>query len=128
MTVRIPPGAISRVDSAFRDFVAEKTSELAVSVAKELISATPVRSGHAQANWVPSVGSAHSSEEGSPTSVSTAAQSRGMAEVENYKQGDIYITNNVRYIRRLNDGHSSQAPSGFVQSSIKKGLSEAGQG
>ncbi len=30
----------------------------------------------------------------------------------------IYITNNLPYIRRLNDGYSKQAPAGFVERAV----------
>ena len=34
------------------------------------------------------------------------------------KDNVAYITNNVPYINKLNDGHSSQAPAHFVEAAI----------
>lgn len=40
-----------------------------------------------------------------------------------YKLSDtIYISNNLPYIRPLNDGHSTQAPAGFVDAAIQRGV------
>jgi len=84
---------------------------------------TPVDTGWARANWVPSLGGEPASEPvGSKISVlsAEAATQSGLGSLLNYKLliGPVYITNNVPYITRLNDGHSSQAPKGFVQAAI----------
>ena len=35
---------------------------------------------------------------------------------------EIHITNNAPHIQPLNDGHSKQAPAGFVQIAVMEGL------
>lgn len=84
---------------------------------------TPVDTGWARANWIPSIGGEPASEPtGSKTSVGSAeaALQGGLGSVLGYKlfNGPVFITNNVPYIIRLNDGSSGQAPRGFVQAAI----------
>lgn len=93
---------------------------------------TPVDTGWARANWIPSVGAPATvqGENRDPTPGEVAARmqlaEQGMNEVLAWKPADgiIFITNNVPYIRRLNDGHSPQSPRGFVQNAIEKGVRE----
>lgn len=85
---------------------------------------TPVDTGHARANWVPSVGDPFSSEVDGD-----AASQAGVAQVLGYQLGDgaAWISNNVPYILRLNDGWSAQQPAGFVERAIAETLLEAEQ-
>jgi hypothetical protein len=48
----------------------------------------------------------------------------GVAAVLSYQLADgaLWVANNVPYIRRLNYGHSSQAPAGFVEMAIDTAL------
>ena len=97
-----------------------------------LIEVTPVDTGWARANWVPSIG--HSSNVPAtfagrtPTpgevKAKEAEQAAGMAGVLGYKlgRGSVFISNNVTYITLLNDGSSPKAPKMFVQASIHRGL------
>ena len=99
--------------------------ELAVAVTENLVESTPVDSGWAKSNWIPSVGKPTENPVGSRDSVSSAAQVSGKAGLQNYsikERAKAFITNNVGYISALNDGHSTQAPSGFVQAAIQRAL------
>lgn len=82
---------------------------------------TPVDTGWARANWIPSIGVPRSATAGSPESVSTAEQDLGVAAVAagyRLEQGSVHVTNNVPYIQKLNAGHSPQAAEGFVQRAV----------
>ena len=92
-----------------------------------LIEDTPVDTGWARANWVPSLGAPVVKElSGSDRNVQSAAseQSAGVAEVLGYRlrRGRVFISNNVPYILSLNDGHSNQAGPGFIQRAIRKAV------
>ena len=101
---------------------------LAVNITANLVERTPVDTGWAKSNWIPSVGESVSSPQGSKENVgqAAAAQAGGQARVLGYKlnNGNVFIANNVPYISRLNDGHSNQAPAGFVQVEIEQGIRE----
>jgi len=89
---------------------------------------TPVDTGWARANWLPSLASPVNSPAGEPTPsgvlTAGAAQQAGVGAVLGYKlpSGPVYVTNNVSYITRLNDGSSKQAPAGFVQKAIQEAI------
>lgn len=92
---------------------------------------TPVDTGWARANWVPSIGAPHEgtvgerppkAEEGrAQVQADDSASVAGVAEVAaryTLNRGPVFISNNVPYIQALNDGHSKQAPAGFVQAAV----------
>lgn len=85
---------------------------------------TPVDTGHARANWIPSVGEPFAGE---VPGVSSSAHDAGVAAVLGYKLGDgpAWVTNNVPYILVLNDGWSDQQPAGFIERAIDEALAEA---
>lgn len=87
---------------------------------------TPRDTGWASANWVPAIGEPHDEAAGQPGDASAAAaeSEAGKAEVLNYslEQGKVFVSNNVPYITRLNEGHSQQVAPGFVQRAIEKAV------
>lgn len=88
---------------------------LALEIDRELRKATPVDTGHARRNWIPSVGEPNATE-----ADSNAAHAQGVADVMRYElgRGALWVANVVPYIRALNYGHSKQAPAGFVERAI----------
>lgn len=98
------------------------------------VVSTPVDTGAARSNWIlskdaPSYhviepyspGSALGSGEGANASAAIG-QARSIAQSVSEKDPDpvLWLNNNVRYIRRLNEGYSAQAPALFVETSILK--------
>lgn len=85
---------------------------------------TPVDTGWARSNWIPSIGTSPESPAGSKENVTDAQRLSGEGEVLGYQfgQGTVYITNNVPYIKDLNEGTSQQAPEGFVQKAIQEAV------
>ncbi len=114
------------------DTLVRKTA-LAVDAA--VVIATPVDEGRARSNWqvntdAPAEGVIEAYEpgkEGSTGGANTrAALEQGKKAVSDYKGGRpgsaIHITNNLPYIKPLNDGSSAQAPSGFVEKGVLVGV------
>jgi hypothetical protein len=95
---------------------------------------TPIDTGWASANWVPSIGEPFDDpgvgeiRDPTPGQVAGRAQTAesGLNDVLSWRNGDgpIFSTNNVPYIGRLNEGHSAQSPAGFVQAAIEKGIQQ----
>jgi hypothetical protein len=93
---------------------------------------TPVDTGWARANWLPSVGQPKEmdakAEEPTPAQVAARAKvaQDGLNEVLAWKleDGPIFATNNVPYIGALNAGHSKQSPRGFVQFALEKAVKD----
>lgn len=96
----------------------------------DLATDTPVDTGWAAANWIISMATFSNNPSGNrPTDFEKADDTEslaGMAGVLGWtlKKGIIYITNNVPYISKLNDGHSKQAPPGFVDKIIQRRVTE----
>lgn len=89
-----------------------------------VVMATPVDTGRARGNWQVSVDApiVTTSENVDPSGGSVIAE--GDAIISTYGPGNssIHITNNLSYIGRLNEGHSPQAPAGFIQSAVQIGV------
>lgn len=104
------------------------SAKVALTIVADLAYKTPVDSSQALSSWIVTLDSP-SNEKRAPfypgefgsTQNSSAQETINSAKqvLTNKKPGqDIYITNNQPYIKRLNEGYSSQAPAGFVERSI----------
>ena len=121
----MPSREIGVIVGALEDFIEAVVRKLVLDVNANLVATTPVDTGWARANWIPRIGTPREDTAGSPDSISRGEQEQGVAEVATSYQiemGPVYITNNVPYIGRLNQGSSQQAPAGFVQAAITKGI------
>lgn len=112
--------------------IPDANSKLAVKVALTIVGdlsyKTPVDTSKALSNWVvsvgaPSVGIIPANVQGLKGSSQGASAAEALAKAKatlaNKKPGQsIFITNNLPYIRRLNDGYSRQAPAGFVERAV----------
>ena len=102
--------------------VKEKACTVMLSIHRNLLMRTPVDTGRARANWLPS---AEFPNDGFRPANYPPALSLQEAEkyfnAENYKNEPLpvlYISNNLPYIQVLNEGHSDQAPEFFVEIAI----------
>ena len=106
--------------------------QIALAVDAAVVQQTPVDTGRARANWLVSLEVATTDtiapydlgKEGSSggANAQAAIQQAIDALVDRKPGQSIHITNNLPYIARLNEGHSAQAPVGFVQTAIANGL------
>ena len=110
----------TQLKNAYRTKVIENLEKtvraVALVVDAELVNTTPVKSGRARSNWNPSLNTPDATirEPGQKQSIDPIAKS--------YKITDtILISNNLPYIKRLNEGSSKQAPAGFVDAALAKG-------
>lgn len=107
-------------------------SDLAVKTAETIVAdlayKTPVDTSQALSNWLVTLGAPSLDSikpyfpgEGGSTQRASAQETINRARIvlKEKKPGQsIFITNNLPYIKRLNEGHSGQAPAGFVERSI----------
>jgi hypothetical protein len=117
-----------RVEPAAQDVV-RKT---ALAVDQTVVMATPVDTGRARVNWQVQAGAMPSDvvppyapgAGGSTAAQNTqAALEQGKIAISGAQPGqEIHITNNLPYIGRLNEGHSAQAPAGFVEQAVNAGI------
>ena len=112
------------------------TRRVALQVFTGIVEKTPVDTGRARSNWAINVGApaptpstAISEEEADSLrrtgerQSSNSVTSRTIKEAEAEAAGIdgtvvVHITNNLPYISRLNEGHSRQAPAGFVETTL----------
>lgn len=82
--------------------------------------------GRARANWIPTVNTPFGGTVGRPDKQGAATIGLLAPVTAAFKLGDtIWITNNLPYMEALNNGHSTQAPAGFVELAIQAGIREA---
>lgn len=122
------------VVTSLEGFVGRVIQSLAMHIVANLVRApsqggTPVDTGWARANWVPRIGepfkgTAGTREQAEAGNVSGVEQAAGIVSLVGYKpaRGKVYVSNNVPYITRLNEGSSRQAPAGFVQDAVAKAV------
>lgn len=117
------------VVASIEALVATAAKALVLEIVANLVRATPVRTGWARANWIPSISEPAVEAVGSPSSVSNDGQQEGIQQVLRFKLADatLWIANNVPYISMLNNGSSTQAPAGFVERAIDEALHEMEQ-
>ncbi len=80
-----------------------------------VVLANPVDSGRSRGNWFlePNIGSEEFDEERRDSITPGRAIAAGIRPDD-----DLHLTNNTVYINRLNDGHSAQAPAGFIEDAV----------
>lgn len=123
------------VISSLDRFTAKVVKRLTLEAHANLVAApseggTPVDTGWARANWVPTIGApaadtVGTQEQAAAGNVNAGAAEAGLARVVTQyrlEQGPVFLTNNVPYIGFLNEGSSRQAPKGFVQLAIAKAV------
>lgn len=126
---------------AVADDAARFEQELALSVLAAVAKGTPVDVGTARSNWQLTIGSMAQGLRaafspyasrwrkpyGQGGSISEGQNQAGVvwsaAGLLKGRKADqaIYITNNSPYIEVLNQGHSKQAPAGFIEAGIQSG-------
>jgi len=106
----------------FEEGIAEKMKAITLEIHADLSENTPVDTGWAASNWLIGITVPIRTPLGSPENIDPSSAINAIAKLSKYTygKGDIFITNNVPYIQRLNDGHSDKAPAGFVEIAISK--------
>jgi hypothetical protein len=104
-----------QVESGASDAV--KSAALVIN--QVVILETPVKTGHARANWQIGLVAPITKEIDAEDIDGAATIARNNTLIRaREKRVDIILSNNVPYINELNEGSSSQAPAGFVQLAV----------
>lgn len=129
------PDQIDFIMADLEEFTEGEIVALALNVDANLRSSppvgTPVDTGWARANWVPSVGAPAifaDKVDATPADVIAreSVRAEGTNDLLSYRltKGALFNTNNVTYIVPLNEGHSPQSPPGFIQAALEKAVLE----
>jgi hypothetical protein len=113
---------------------------VAFAIDRQLVMSTPVGNpdlwkrpapkgyvgGRARANWIPTLNVPATAAVEKRDKAGAATMALLAPVTADFKLGDqIWLSSNIKYIQRLNEGHSTQAPAGFVELAIQSGLREA---
>jgi len=91
--------------------------------------ATPVDTGRARGNWQASLGTGISTTSPRTDKSGAATIAQGISRIAARRAGqDIHLTNNLPYIGRLDEGHSAQAPAGFIERAVQVGVNAVNRG
>lgn len=121
-----------QLDRAYKKKVLDRLDKtvraVALVVDRALVEATPVDTGRARANWQASLNNPLTAQiaiqdvSKKDSGFVPARQNDALKAISAYKLADtILISNNLPYIRKLNEGSSQQAPAGFVDAALLKG-------
>lgn len=113
--------AIDNAKREIRVATEEAMRKIALRVMQTLVLATPVDTGRARSNWIVSLGSPARATKEPMDKSGAAAISENATEIATHKDPSvaIYISNNLPYIGRLNEGWSKQAPAGYVEQALQ---------
>lgn len=112
---------ISFIGEQVEKNVDKLVKKVATEVDAAVVLATPVDTGRARSNWVVELNVPFKGEV--PPMSAQDALANAIANIGAYENGDvIHITNNLKYIQRLNEGWSAQAPANFVERAVHVGV------
>ena len=108
-----------RIGKRLRRHLEQIFKALCLEIDRELRKSTPVDTGHARANWVPSIGAPHAGEV-----IGDAVHAAAVAGVLSFRLGDgaLWVSNAVSYVPILNYGTSSQAPPLWIEAAIDRAV------
>jgi len=131
----MPVDKLEIVFDELDEFVDQQMIGLLFEVHANLVQDTPVDLGWARSQFVPRIGQPYrisltdiEPSSGAAAAASSQAQSELTAIAASYSssQGKIFISNNVPYIQALNDGHSPQAPPGYIPAAVQRAVMRFG--
>lgn len=95
--------------------------KIALDLFRRVIMKSPVLSGRFKGNWQVAIGSIPAGVLAIDDKSGTATISKMTAAVLGLKAGQvIYLVNNLAYARKLEYGHSKQAPAGVVRITLQE--------
>lgn len=94
--------------------------KITLELDQRVVLSTPVDIGRARGNWFPSLNAPSTSTEATADPTGAATLAAIEATVDAAELGDItWLTNNLPYILKLENGHSQQAPQGMVDINLQ---------
>ncbi len=122
---------IAFITADLAKFTESELVGLALAIQGNLIEACPVDLGWARAGFVPTFGQPYDggadlNPDPAAVAGARAIQSSAEAGMFSYRLSDgaLFVTNNVAYIIPLANGHSDQAPAGWVPDAIERAVAE----
>lgn len=115
--------AIEKAKRMVRAASTKEAKKIAARINQVLVLATPVDTGRARGNWLCGVNSPNTEarlEAKDKTGGAIIAENLTLiSTIPDEVPVDIFLSNNLNYIIPLNNGHSAQAPAGFVEKALQ---------
>jgi hypothetical protein len=93
--------------------------KVGIELLSSVIKKSPVDTGRFRANWNVSLGNPDYSTSDATDKGGAVSIARGAAALSGFGTGGVaYITNNLPYAQRLENGYSTQAPAGMVRITV----------
>lgn len=109
------------ISSYLEDEINKEARAVAIHLLNGLTRVTPVDTGRARGNWFVGINKSNRNIESERKAAQAVVEGNSViskARILNYPS--ITLSNNLPYIEKLNDGHSTQAPKKFVESEISR--------
>lgn len=116
----------SQLDAAYKkkveDASNQATRKTALDLVGNLAAQTPVDTGLARRNWITSVSQPSNKKIESPAGDPVLDAASALSSYDIFRDGPIWISNNLPYIGRLNDGWSNEVTPqvGWVDAEVSK--------
>ena len=111
-----PPSDFSKVVTGD---ISEAIRGTSLKILRSLTTISPVLSGRFKGNWQVGIKRKAEGVKNSEDKSGNATMQKGALVISTQKGfQDIWISNNLPYGQRLNNGWSTQAPAGFVEMSV----------
>ncbi len=114
---------IARIQRDIPRQAEDSVRRAALAIDQALVNETPVDTGRARSNWRVGLDVAPREEVEPRSPQATLDEAKGT--LEDFRLGQhrsVRIRSNLSYIDRLNDGHSAQAPAGFIEKATQAGI------
>ncbi len=94
----------------------------AFKILRTVVVRSPVDTGHFKGNWLVAIGFKPRRDTTERVDKGGSSTVSGGLSVISRQSGfaSIWISNNLPYGERLNAGHSTQAPAGFVEAAVRR--------
>jgi len=114
--------AIAKLEREIVSKKVEAAKKVAIMINNTLVLSTPVDTGRARANWQANLGSPVGTKVEAEDKSGQSTITKNNATILSGNPDseiEIHLTNNLEYIIPLNNGHSQQAPAGFIEKAVQ---------
>jgi hypothetical protein len=115
-------------------FITDRMKRITRSTLRKLDETTPVLTGYARSQWIPSLGAPVTNPIGTraqaalgDTNAQDSLRAASLAQINALPptlRASIYVSNAATYIGDLNEGSSPKAPAGFIQAAVAGAIAE----
>ena len=108
------------IEDELNDYVIQSQRVLALNFLRNVVYASPRKTGRFQSNWVFSVGSPdESTSESTNESLNITKQTGKITSAIIKSSSVLWVSNNLPYAQRLNNGWAKQTPAFFVEKAAR---------